>query len=1493
MAKFLLVNIFRVLLLFAAFTASAQNCTVNAGVNQTLCSEDPFTLVGTATGSFSEPAKWVQISGPAVTVSASTTANNQVTASVTGYAKGISYTFRLEAKCSDGTPVYNDVVYKMSAVTIANAGPSVTLCPGVYTMTANALQPGETGLWVVVNGSLPLPSPSNSPTATVTLPQGSAIGTTIYRWRVSDADCFTTSEMSITNTGAVSPVTASGPAIVSCYSVTGSANITGSNPGSGLNQQGTWSFISGPSTPTFGNIHNSNTTLGNLIGGTYVVRWTVSGDCVNGSADVTIVVDPPSQDVTGVSGYNQVFCDTRTSTQLVASKPLYTNETGLWVAAASNPTTTTFSDASSPTTTVSGLNGSGHYRFDYTITNSVTNCSRSGTFNVRYVIPPQFTSFPSSPQVLPTDTTRYNIQYTVSGGDGTDWQLVEAPAGSIIVDSVGLNTTYAGNDTDLLARGMTIEGTYTFRFRRYSTNSAVGGCEDVFRDLSIIVSKTPYQSNAGTSQFLACNVTTATLAGNNPQSGDSGSGTWTQISGPNTAIIVNPHSNSTIVTGLVSGLYVFRWIISGGQNPLLNNESDVNITVANAAPGSANAGANIAACYGTPINLNANVPLTDETGTWSVVSETPAVPASTLVFSDIHDPKAIVTGLLPFKTYTLRWTIANACSSIFDDVEINTSAANGPAQADAGDDQCLPSGTSTFTLSANTPGSGEIGIWTLLPGSPNTPVFDPNASSQTVTGAVVGNYRFEWRLERGTCAATRDTVSITISAPTTAASITGAPLQNICGITPLTITGNTPGPNEMGTWTQTGGYGGAVIANPNSPTTTVSGLTTGTYKFRWTITNNACSSSYAEIVYNVSESPTTANAGAPQSVCNANTTTLAANVPTVGIGTWSVIGGPTSPSFANINDPQTVVSGLSLGVYTLRWSVANGVTCPPSTSDVIITVGQSANAGVDQALCDVGTTSLVGNEGSTGTWSQTAGPPVTITQNSNNSATVSGMVAGNSYTFRYTLTANVCGTPSDDVVVSVSGSPSVAQAGPDQNLCTDNGTSVTLAATAAVSGTGVWTIETQPSGAAATFVDASNPATLVNNLTVSGTYLFKWTVSANNCAGNQSNNDIMRVDVSLPPTVVEPMPTQNNQCTTSVILTGTTPVIGIGTWTNISGPNIPTIDAPNSPTTTVSGLSIGTYVFRWTITNGSCTPSFKEVTVGVVDVAPPVAVAGTISDQCTASIGGQATATLNATPVSSPNQGSWSVVAQPVGSPAVVFSSASNPNATASNLVAGDYTFRWLVYNSSICTTSSEVSFKVYDPPSTADAGGESASYCLYSPVTLSAIAPTSGTGTWTVVTKPSGASDPVFSNVNDPNATVTGLLQGTYVFRWTTSNGPCATNSDDITVVINDCQIAISKDKPSTPVQQADGSYNVTFVFHVKNTGTVAVGNIQVTDDLTTTFPSPKTFTKVSLVSTGGLATNSGFTGNTDQNLLNAAGSNLAAGVEETVTLVINVRLN
>ena len=62
-------------------------------------------------------------------------------------------------------------------------------------------------------------------------------------------------------------------------------------------------------------------------------------------------------------------------------------------------------------------------------------------------------------------------------------------------------------------------------------------------------------------------------------------------------------------------------------------------------------------------------------------------------------------------------------------------------------------------------------------------------------------------------------------------------------------------------------------------------------------------------------------------------------------------------------------------------------------------------------------------------------------------------------------------------------------------------------------------------------------------------------------------------------------------------LAGNVPAIGTGTWSQISGPGVITFTNVNDPLTSITASTAGTYVLRWTITNGTCLASTDDVTI--------------------------------------------------------------------------------------------------------------------------------------------------------------------------------------------------------------------------------------------------------------------------------------------------------
>src|SRR5690606_31911306 len=99
--------------------------------------------------------------------------------------------------------------------------------------------------------------------------------------------------------------------------------------------------------------------------------------------------------------------------------------------------------------------------------------------------------------------------------------------------------------------------------------------------------------------------------------------------------------------------------------------------------------------------------------------------------------------------------------------------------------------------------------------------------------------------------------------------------------------------------------------------TTFTGVQGNTYVLRWTITNGSCPPSTDDVQIRFDAPPTPAAAGPDQTLC-ATSTTLAANAPVVGTGTWTVLSGA-GGSFSDVNDPAATFTGTAGETYTLRW----------------------------------------------------------------------------------------------------------------------------------------------------------------------------------------------------------------------------------------------------------------------------------------------------------------------------------------------------------------------------------------------------------------------------------------------------------------------------------------------------------------------------------------------------------------------------------------------
>lgn len=476
-----------------------------------------------------------------------------------------------------------------------------------------------------------------------------------------------------------------------------------------------------------------------------------------------------------------------------------------------------------------------------------------------------------------------------------------------------------------------------------------------------------------------------------------------------------------------------------------------------------------------------------------------------------------------------------------------------------------------------------------------------------------------------------------------------------------------------------------------------------------------------------------------------------------------------------VNNQQNYTPPIANRTYWYRRQVFSA-GCPSNTTGVPVNITGAvtpADAGPDQNQCNPVQLNLQGNVPSsgTGTWTQVSGPAATINNPALFNTTVNNVSTPGVYVFRWTINSPGCGSTSDEVAITVGGTPTTANAGPDLSRCL----SVTagLAGNTPATGTGVWS---QVSGPQASILSPSDPNTVVAGLTPGASHVFRWTITSGTCG---TSTDDVTVQVFLSPIAANAGPDQAICGTTQSTLAGNAPLNGTGAWSQVSGPNTAVIASPAAATTSITGLTPGTYVFRWTISNGVCIPSEDDVTV-VVSAEPSVSVPGPDQQLC------QVTSTvMDATPPTA-GTGTWSQLSGPNGAG---FANINDPKTSVANLLPGLYVFQWTVTSAGCRSSSNRVTVLISNTPTTAAAGPDQVQYTSGTFV-MSANQPAVGNGLWTVV-----SGQAVITNPTSPTTTVTIPANTTAVLKWTISSGACTPSEDEVTLeYVNQADMQVVK---------------------------------------------------------------------------------------------------
>ncbi len=767
-----------------------------------------------------------------------------------------------------------------------------------------------------------------------------------------------------------------------------------------------------------------------------------------------------------------------------------------------------------------------------------------------------------------------NIVLSIVGGSGTALEWFEGSCGGAVI----------GTTNTLTLPSPTVTTTYYVRY------SNIGCPASSCASMTVTVVDPPTISSAGSDQTL-CGILTTTLDGNLPTTG---SGSWSKVSGPGTVNFTSITQNNTSITVSSIGSYILRWTINNGGicSP---SSDDVSVVFGNAI--SVIAGSNSPVCTGLDVELTSSIAgaTYSWTGPNSFVSnqQNPVISNATPSLSGVYS--VVVTG------------IPGGCpsSSNSTNVLINFSPV-APISVSSTITAICADDPGDITLSANG-GSGSTLNWYTGSCEGN---FIGSGNPLTISSPTfTTSYYALW--STASCGNSAcESITVVTGDPPTQSNAGGD--RSLCGVLSTTMTGNIPFIGT-GLWSVVSGPGIAVFSDATQYNTPVTVSATGSYNFKWTITNGTiCMPSFDEVII-VFNNAVSVIAGSNTPVCTGNTIQLTSDIPGASYA-W------TGPNLFNSVLQNPVIPNASLsdaGDYSVTVSNLPG-GCPPTSDIIQVAVNDSPVAPTSVisdllTICadDPGNINLTASGGSGLTLNWYSGSCGGIPIGTGLNLTIPSPTVSTSYYASWSSAS--CGSSScQNITVLVSDPPTTANAGGDQSLC--GVLSTTLAGNNPILGSGLWNVISGPGtvtfGNSASF----NSAISVMN---QGVYTLRWTIT------NTGLCPISYDDVTIEFGNAVTVTAGNNSpiCTGDTIRLTSSIAGATYSWTSTNGF---TSSDPNPLIPNSSPADNGTYTVTVNNIPGGCPTTSNSTVVNVTNppVTPPITsqnVSGNSQDVCVGS----------------------------------------------------------------------------------------------------------------------------------------------------------------------------------------------------------------------------------------------------------------------------------
>jgi hypothetical protein len=541
--------------------------------------------------------------------------------------------------------------------------------------------------------------------------------------------------------------------------------------------------------------------------------------------------------------------------------------------------------------------------------------------------------------------------------------------------------------------------------------------------------------------------------------------------------------------------------------------------------------------------------------------------------------------------------------------------------------------------------------WVLVSGTGGT-LATPQTSTTKLSGLSAGTYIYKLTVtdNRDSSASALDTIVVKTAGNLPPISNAGADQTITLPKNSVTVDGSSSRDQDNGglistyLWTQGSGPSTALITTPSNAISSITGLQTGVYVFKLTVTDSSGApgtDSLTVIVKDSVANPVDSNLAPIANVGTSITIFLPVNTATldgskssdpdgtIRLFSWTKVSGPNDPATTGANTSILSLSGLVAGQYNYQLEVTDSAGATSSARVKITVVAAPnvlpvANAGADQTItAPSSTVSLNGSlsydpDGTIATynWVLISGiGSVTVSNANTANPGVSGLNPG-TYTFQLTITDNSAATSKDQVIITVNPEPTlpnqqpVANAGTNLTI-TEPVNSITLNGSSSFDPDGTiinyqWSQLSGPSGAAVANNGSDKPT--VTNL-LAGTYVFQLLVTDNN-----GSSGIDQVSVTVNPAVnkINQSPVALAGSDTTIYLPARNYMLNASgsydpdgnitsyQWQEISGPNTAVAPTMNRADIDLSNLTEGTYQFQLTVTDnqGAQSSAIISITVG-------------------------------------------------------------------------------------------------------------------------------------------------------------------------------------------------------------------------------------------------------------------------------------------------------